>query len=90
MNRINMIKNHLSDDELKTLSDDVFGTVFGMKNPISIYSLKNRFNSLDDRCDNELFNIIDGPVSHGVDKLESYIEYKMMETLGYNYLYLRV
>lgn len=88
MNRINMIKNHISDDELKTVSDDIFGTVFGMKNPISIDSLKNRFNSLDDRCDNELFNLIDGPVSHGVDKLESYIEYKMMEYQGYNYLYL--
>ena len=41
MNRINMIKNHLSDDELKTLSDDVFANcILNEKSDFNIFFKK--------------------------------------------------
>ena len=92
MNKVENIKNHISQNLpdiniLKTISDSVFPAGFGDidfdKNTIS-----ERYDSLEDKTDDTLFQQIDGPVKNGITKKDAYIEMVEADSRGINYLKL--
>ena len=82
-NTVKLPKNEI----LKTISDNVFPAGFADKTTDS-KTMEQKYLSLPDCTDDNLFENIDGPVKNGIPKKDAYIEMLEADSIGLNYLKL--